>query len=72
MGADAKRRIENGGVELELAVEFGGKEYAVDWQYVSNQAFEDSEIHNWWRMEEARGISFLSEAEYKTKLADLL
>ena len=72
MGADAKKRVENGGVELELAVEFGGREYVVDWQYVSNQPFEDTELRDWWRVEQARGHPFLSEAEYKTKLADLL
>ena len=72
MGAGIRRRIESGGVGLELAVEFGGRGCVVDWQHVSNRMFAESEIINWWREEQGRGHAFMSDQECKTKLAELL
>ena len=72
LGTGMRRRIESGGVGLELAVEFGGRECVVDWQYVSNRMFAEIEICNWWREEQERGHAFMSDQMCKRKLAELL
>eukprot|EP01018_Ginkgo_biloba_P010612 Gb_11848 [translate_table: standard] len=66
----AARVTELGNKTVSLSVNLGDLKCSVDCQYVSNQAFTEVELMEWWRATFVGGHQLLSKVEVKEKLEE--
>jgi hypothetical protein len=66
-GAVKKSAVEQ---TMVISVDLGATEYNVNGQYVSNQAFTEMELAEWWRGARMKGKAVEMESELQLKLSE--